>query len=61
VVAQLFASHSSAHNELAARVKGCLADLGHDPVPGPPSAVDMATHGEAATCDYDDLTLTTAP
>ena len=32
-----------------------------DPVLHPPSAVGVATHGDTATCDYDDLTLTTAP
>ncbi|HET6937176.1 MAG TPA: toll/interleukin-1 receptor domain-containing protein, partial [Nocardioides sp.] len=32
MVAQLFVSHSSADNDLAAKVKGCLADLGYESV-----------------------------
>lgn len=32
-----------------------------DPVLRPPTAVGFATHGDSASCDYDDLTLTTAP
>ena len=31
-MAQLFVSHSSADNELAAKVKGCLGDLGYESV-----------------------------
>ena len=32
-----------------------------DPVLKPPTSVGVATHGDAASCDYDDLTLTTSP
>lgn len=32
-----------------------------DPVLKPPTAVGVATHGDSASCDYDDLALTTAP
>jgi mRNA-degrading endonuclease toxin of MazEF toxin-antitoxin module len=32
-----------------------------DPVLRPPTAIGVATHGDAASCDFDDITLTTAP
>ncbi len=32
-----------------------------DPAVRPPTSVGVATHGDAASCDYDDITLTTAP
>ena len=32
-----------------------------DPVLRPPTGVGVATHGDAASCDFDDITLTTAP
>ncbi len=32
-----------------------------DPVLGAPTGVGVATHGDVASCDFDDLTLTTAP
>ena len=32
-----------------------------DPALRPPTGVGVATHGDAASCDFDDITLTTAP
>ena len=32
-----------------------------DPVLRPPTGVGVATHGDAASCDFDDITLTTTP
>jgi hypothetical protein len=32
-----------------------------DPVLRPPTGIGVATHGDAASCDFDDITLTTAP
>jgi hypothetical protein len=32
-----------------------------DPVLRPPTGIGVATHGDAASCDFDDISLTTAP
>jgi WD40 repeat protein len=32
-----------------------------DPVLRPPTSIGVATHGDAASCDFDDIALTTAP
>ena len=32
-----------------------------DPVLRPPTGIGVATYGDAASCDFDDITLTTAP
>jgi WD40 repeat protein len=49
------------HGVLAVLVGGRRVATVVDPVLKPPTAVGVATHGDAASCDYDDLTLTTAP
>jgi hypothetical protein len=49
------------HGVLAVSVGGRRVATVDDPVLKPPSAIGVATHGDSASCDYDDLTLTTAP
>jgi WD40 repeat protein len=49
------------HGVLAVLVGGRRVSIVEDPVLKPPTEVGVATHGAAATCDYDDLALTTAP
>jgi hypothetical protein len=49
------------HGVVAVLLGGRRVATVADPGLRPPSAVGMATHGDPASCDYDDLTLSTAP
>jgi hypothetical protein len=49
------------HGVLAVSVGGRRVATVDDPVLKPPTAIGVATHGDSASCDYDDLTLSTAP
>ncbi|HET6939757.1 MAG TPA: WD40 repeat domain-containing protein, partial [Nocardioides sp.] len=49
------------HGVVAVLVGGRRVVTVDDPVLKPPTTVGVATHGDTASCDYDDLTLTTAP
>jgi hypothetical protein len=49
------------HGVVAVLVGGRRVLTVADPVLKPPTAIGVATHGDVASCDYDDLTLTTAP
>jgi hypothetical protein len=49
------------HGVVAVLVGGRRVTTVVDPVLKPPSSIGVATHGDAASCDYDDLTLTTTP
>jgi WD40 repeat protein len=49
------------HGVVAVLVGGRRVATVADPALKPPTAIGVTTHGDAASCDYDDLTLTTAP
>jgi hypothetical protein len=49
------------HGVLTVVVGGRRVSTVDDPAVESPTAVGVATHGDTASCDYDDLTLTTAP
>ncbi len=49
------------HGVLAVSVGGRRVATVDDPVLKAPTTLGVATHGDSASCDYDDLTLTTAP
>ena len=49
------------HGILAVLVGGRRVATVTDELLRPPTMVGIATHGDSASCDFDDLTLTTAP
>jgi hypothetical protein len=49
------------HGVIAVLVAGRRVATVVDPSLGPPTAVGFASHGDRASCDYDDIAVTTAP